>query len=262
MGQKLGQHFLTSRKVIEESIAAAELSLDETVVEIGPGKGVLTQALLESGAHVIALEFDEDLIAFLEKEYVEAIENKKLTLIHCDALSFDTSSIKGPYKVVANIPYYITGALLRHFMTSKHQPETMVILMQKEVAQRIVAGDHKESLLSLSIKAYGAPRIVRHVSRKLFSPPPKVDSSVLIVEHISRHFFEDIDEKAFFELIRSGFSSKRKQLANNLSHTWPKSIILESFDFLQIKSDVRAEDLSLGQWKSLLIQLLTRKKRA
>lgn len=259
MGQKLGQHFLTSQKVIQESIAVADLSKGERVVEIGPGKGVLTRALLESGAHVTALEFDENLISFLQEEFSSELGNNSLHLIHCDALTFDTASLQEPYKVVANIPYYITGALLRHFLTSIHQPRGMVLLMQKEVAQRIVARDGKESLLSLSVKAYGKPRILRHVSRKLFSPPPKVDSSVLVVEHISRTFFENIDENTFFGFIRLGFSSKRKQLVNNLSSAWPKSHILEALDFLEIVPEVRAEDLSLGEWKSLLIQLLTRK---
>ena len=158
-----------------------------------------------------------------------------------------------PYTVAANIPYYITGEIIRQFLTAQHQPSTMALLVQKEVAQRIVA--QKESILSLSVKAYGTPKIVAKVSRKHFSPPPSVDSAILLIENISRDFFAEISEEDFFTVVRAGFAAKRKMLANNLSTVFPKQKVLEALAACGVPEKARAEDVALGEWKALTKKL-------
>jgi 16S rRNA (adenine1518-N6/adenine1519-N6)-dimethyltransferase len=157
------------------------------------------------------------------------------------------------YVVAANIPYYITGEIIRHFLTAPKQPRAMSLLIQKEVAERIVARDGKESILSLSVKAFGKPSIVAKVPAGCFNPPPRVDSAILLVENISRDFFDTIKEEDFFKVIKAGFASKRKMLAGNL-----KGLFGDAAGTLaecHIDPKVRAEDLQLNQWKLLTQKL-------
>lgn len=247
-------------------VLAGEVRAGELVVEVGPGKGILTNALLEAGARVIALEKDDRLIGYLEEKFAEEIENGKLRVIHDDALKFTAPDDKLPvtsYKIVANIPYYITGALIRKFLTEKHQPSQIALLVQKEVAERIAARDGKESILSISVKAYGKPKVVKIVKAGNFSPVPKVDSAILAIKNISREIFEgqrgSEGEQKFFELVKLGFAQKRKLLSSNLSTSlegeiergWDKNKISEAFEKCAITNKTRAENLTLEQWVCL-----------
>ena len=165
--KSLGQNFLTSIPARIAIIEAGNLAASDTVLEIGPGKGFLTKGLLESGASIIALEKDSELLPVLKETF---LNHKNLTLIEGDALTYEPPS--KPYKLIANIPYYITGAILERYLSHTHQPSHMVVLVQKEVAERVCARDGKESILSLSVKAYGEPKLVYKVSRGSFNPAP------------------------------------------------------------------------------------------
>jgi 16S rRNA (adenine1518-N6/adenine1519-N6)-dimethyltransferase len=232
---------------------AAGLKPGERILEIGPGDGALTAALLARGAEVVAIEKDARLIPVLEEKFVEEIREKKLSLIEGDVLEIgiETLELKNrAYKLVANIPYYITGAIMEKFLSASVQPSAMTLLVQKEVAERI-ARDKKESILSLSVKAYGTPRYVHTVPAGAFSPPPKVDSAILHIDAVSRANFTTIEqEKRFFELVHAGFAHKRKLLARNLKATLGENyaVILQK---ARIAEKARAEDIPLGVWLAL-----------
>ena len=254
--KSLGQHFLTSTKIIADIVAAAEVTSKDTVLEIGPGRGILTRGLLDTGAQVVAVEKDDALVHELTHTFEKEIAAGKLTLIHEDVLKMTPMS--GPYKLVANIPYYITGQIIRQFLESKnqqHQPTLMTILIQKEVAERIIARDGKESLLSLSVKAYGTPRLVRTVLPGSFNPPPTVDSAVLTISDISCSKLAGVDEKKFFEILHLGFAHKRKQLLPNLAQgdgeMYTKDHLVEVFEKISLDPTCRAEDVSLETWIEL-----------
>ncbi len=224
--KSLGQHFLNNRHYLEMVVDAAQIKKGEVVIEIGPGEGTLTQVLIERGAKVTAIEKDTRLISVLKEKFPNA------KIIEGDALEFVPPK---NYKLIGNIPYYISGALFKKFLTAKNQPSTLVFLIQKEVAERI-ARSKKESVLSLSIKAYGTPKYIKTVPRGAFSPPPKVDSAILAVENISRNNFKNaVQEKKFFELVKKAFGGKRKMLRSTLG----------------IDSNERPEDLSLAEWLKL-----------
>ena len=241
--KSLGQHFLHSKSYLNAVADAAHIKEWETVLEIGPGEGALTEVLLERGASVFAIEKDSRLISFLQNKFAE----KDFAVIEGDALDFDIAKLKiENFKLIGNIPYYITGALFKKFLTAKHQPSTLVFLIQKEVGERI-ARSKKESILSLSIKAYGTPKYIKTVPAGAFCPPPKVDSAILAVENISRKNFANAAHEAkFFELIKKGFSQKRKFLKNNLGPDYASVLQKTAID-----EKARAEDVPLGQWLAL-----------
>jgi len=248
----LGQNFLKSREITGEIIKAADLGQGDLVLEVGPGKGILTEALLKTGAKVIAVEKDARLVDFLQEKFKSA---KNLKIIHGDILKLNPRYALPVtrYKIVANIPYYITSRFLKTFLQSDFQPFLMVLMAQKEVAERII--NKKGSLLSISVKVYGQPKIVKKVPASCFFPKPKVDSVILKIENISKNFFIDTNEIKFFSLIKQGFSSKRKTLKNNL--------ILSNTECLTecgIGEKARAEDLSLENWKCLVKELIKQKK--
>ncbi len=289
---------------------AAELTRADTVLEVGPGRGFLTEALLARAGHVIAVEKDARLVAQLTERFGADMTSGHLTILEADIrnvviahgpfrVAMRPSPVTGYrlpapfYKLVANIPYYLTGSLLRQFLSADAKPSRMVLLVQREVAERIVAKDGRakpghsgraarpfgkrprESLLSISVKAYGTPRIVARVPAGAFSPPPKVDSAVLLIEDISRRFFDDIAknvkhpmfnknvehsvfnildnravvEERFFALVRAGFAHKRKLLASNLNPLVPDAT--RELSRAGINTRARAEDLSLGDWGRL-----------
>lgn len=260
--KSLGQHFLTNTNIVSSIVDAGEVSELDTVLEIGPGKGILTAELLKRDAKVVAVEKDAELIPFLEEKFKKEVANNRLVLINDDILTFQTPD---SYKLIANIPYYITGAIIRKFLTTEHQPLKMVLLVQKEVAERIVARDKKESLLSISVKAYGTPKYVKTVKAGSFTPPPKVDSAILVIDDISRDFFNparfNLDtsvkvepcrtEKRFFEVLHAGFAHKRKQLFGNLRAVFDEKFLEERLKRCGIPKNARAEDLSLDDWKNL-----------
>ena len=225
---------------------AAHIKKGDLVLEVGPGEGTLTRELLSRGAKVVAVEKDDRLIPILSETFAKELTTKQLRLIHGDILAQDFKKLglsAGKYKVAANIPYYISGALMRFLFEHKEQPNTLSLLVQKEVAERI-ARSKKESLLSLSVKVYGVPSYVMKVPRGAFVPPPKVDSAILAVTEVSRkHFANAAHEKKFFELIHAGFAHKRKTLGKAL---FP--LIGERVAPIATK---RAEDIALKTWLEL-----------
>ena len=253
--KSLGQHFLKSERALASIVSAGNLKPEDVVLEIGPGKGALTERLLTSGARVIAVEKDDELFEFLQEKFSEEISQGKLQLVHEDILEFDNSNLE-PYKLIANIPYNITGAILEKFLSSENQPQAMVLLVQKEVAERIVARDGKESILSISVKVYGAPRYVETVKAGSFAPAPKVDSAIIAVNNISKEFFKGFGEKEFFRMLEAGFKSKRKKLSSNLSTIFEKNKVQETFQKLKLDGNTRAEDVSLETWSKLSQSLI------
>lgn len=249
--KSLGQNFLTSIPARMAIVDAGEIVPNDEVLEIGPGKGFLTKALLETGASVTALEKDRDLIPLLT-EHFSSYTN--FHLIEGDALTYEPE--QAGYKLIANIPYYITGAILERYLTHRNQPERMVVLVQKEVAERVCAKEGKESILSLSIKAYGDPKLVYRVSKGSFNPIPKVDSAVLQIKNISRqHFKNQYHEDIFFKAVKGGFAHKRKYLLSNLKEVFLHENMEKVFETVGIPPKSRAEDLSLSSWLSLSVLL-------
>ncbi|MBX4209422.1 16S rRNA (adenine(1518)-N(6)/adenine(1519)-N(6))-dimethyltransferase RsmA [Candidatus Parcubacteria bacterium] len=253
--KSLGQNFLITPRVVEAIALAGDLHEGETAIEIGPGKGVLTRALLEKGARVKAIEKDDRLIPVLSEEFKKEIADGRLDLIHGDILEMDidasVAAIEGTYKVIANIPYYITGALVRRFLSTDNKPSLMVLMVQKEVANRIIARDGKESILSLSVKAYAAPELVMNVSRGNFFPIPNVDSAVIKLSNIKNPFADSAQEERFFEMIKAGFAQKRKKLISNLGSVMPRAELEKRFADLGIGENARAEDIGLDLWLKL-----------
>jgi len=250
--KSLGQNFLTDRSVLKTIITTANLTPKDIVLEIGPGEGFLTTALLETGVRVLAVEKDDRLIGVLNKKFAEAIKKNQLELIHNDILNFDfysriTKLQASNYKLVANIPYYLTGQIIRHFLTVENQPTSMTLMLQKEVAKRIIDPE-KESLLSISVKCYGTPHYIRTVPRGAFQPVPGVDSAILQIDNINRERFREISEKEFFALLHLGFDQKRKILRSKLG------LALAVFKSCDINSNIRAEDLKLNHWFCLARQ--------
>lgn len=261
--KSLGQNFLKSKLIAKKIVSAGKLQKGDTVLEIGPGKGMLTEYLLETGAKVVAVEKDDLLIELLSERFEKEIKSGQFTLINGDILDFNPSDYQlttNNYKLITNIPYYITGILFKKFLESDYQPKSMVLLVQKEVAQRIVARDLRESILSISVKAYGTPKIALKVQSRFFSPQPKVDSAVLTVENISKNLFTDtstdakrleINEKWFFEVMKAGFAHKRKVLIKNLEKIAKKEQLKEIFQKLNINKKERAENIHIDQWISI-----------
>lgn len=242
--KSLGQNFLKSIPALNNIVKAGGIEKDDIILEIGPGKGALTEKLLQAGAKVIAVEKDRELFEFLKEKFVKQIESRSLVLVHEDILEFQIARQDlTQYKIIANIPYNITGAILKKFLTEKHQPTSMVLMVQNEVAKRIVARDGKESILSISVKAYGEPKLIMKVPARYFSPAPKVDSAVIAINNISRKVFEDnkISEEKFWEIVKAGFAHKRKKLSSNLKTLCQR-------DTLTSLENKRAEDLTLLDW--------------
>jgi 16S rRNA (adenine1518-N6/adenine1519-N6)-dimethyltransferase len=252
--KSLGQNFLISTHALDTMIEAGEVTKTDTVIEVGPGKGALTERLLKKAGKVIAIEKDDRLIPFLEEQFADNIKAGEFELVHGDALEFEPEKHglkSGKYKILANIPYYITGSFFQKFFEEKNQPSTMVVLVQKEVAERI-ARDKKESILSLSIKAYGTPKYIHTVSRNLFRPVPNVDSAILAVHNISKNFFTDFTEEQFFKVIKIAFAHKRKKLAGNLRELFDKETIEHIFSEIGLDPDIRSEQVDLDTWQKLL----------
>lgn len=251
--KSLGQNFLKSKKALSTIIESAEIIPSEWVLEIGPGYGALTEPLLLSGGRVVAVEADGDLVGYLNDKFKNEISEGKLFLIHDRIENFDVESSvvgKEAYKVIANIPYYITGEILRDFLGAKNKPSKMVLLVQKEVADRIVSKDGKKSILSISVECFGSARKIMNVKAKDFSPAPKVDSAILSISGISNSFFNDIPEQDFFRVVRQGFSHKRKVLTNNFKKE-EKEKIIGYLNSKKYSLSIRAEDLKIEDWKEL-----------
>ncbi|MEI7554374.1 16S rRNA (adenine(1518)-N(6)/adenine(1519)-N(6))-dimethyltransferase RsmA [Candidatus Chlorohelix sp.] len=249
----LGQNFLVDASVPAKILAAAELKSEDAVIEIGPGVGVLTRLLVQTAAKFTAVELDQRLYPFLREMLSPYLGAK---LVEGDVLDFQPKELEpSAYKLIANIPYYITSAILRHFLESSHRPQQIVLMVQKEVAQRIVAKPPEMSLLAVSVQFYGKPKLFATVPAGAFYPPPKVDSAILVIKVYpdAERPCRVTDEARLFEVVRAGFGQKRKQLANSLAtglHL-DKEIIREVLAAGHIAAERRAETLSLEEWEQL-----------
>ena len=251
--KSLGQHFLIDAAVLEKIIAAAELTLDDTVIEVGPGLGVLTRELAGRAGKVVAVELDEGLAAAL-KEEMTSLGN--VTVVNEDILKAGTASLlagRTDYKVVANLPYYITAAVLRHFLSVQPRPRLMVLMLQKEVAEAIATSGGNSGLLANSVRFYGWPSIVAVVPAASFYPAPQVDSAVIKIDVYPRAAIEVSSEGDFFKFLKAAFSTRRKQLPNALSRGLgvAKDKVLAWLEAAAIEPQRRAESLSLEEWERL-----------
>jgi 16S rRNA (adenine1518-N6/adenine1519-N6)-dimethyltransferase len=248
--KSLGQHWLRDRDTLAYIADSADISSDDTVLEIGPGLGTLTSELLRRAKNVVAVEFDEELARKLPAQF----PGKKLEVIHQDILQFDLSKLPTGYKVAANVPYYITSKIVQLLMTAKNKPATTVLLVQKEVAERLAAAPGDMSILAVSAQLFAEVELGDTVPAALFTPPPKVDSAVVILRTRDEPLVGPQYEKQFFRLVKAGFSAKRKKLRSSLSGGLgiSKDQVGEYLTAAGISPDVRAEDLSIPQWSSLL----------
>jgi len=248
--KSLGQNFLKSKKALLKMVEAGEVEEGDIVVEIGPGKGALTKVLLQTGATVIAFEKDHRLIDLLGETFKDEIEKGQIKVYEKDILDVDMKEyVKGPYKLIANIPYYITGEITRRFLSGDCKPKIMVLLVQKEVALRIT--DTKETILSLSIKIFGTPKKVMTVKKEYFAPSPKVDSAIIKITDINNPFSDKEQEKAFFEIIKKAFGQKRKKMNSTLKDYKERIATWE-----QIK-DKRPEEIGSLEWFDMVKNLIS-----
>lgn len=250
--KSLGQNFLHNETILDRIADAADITSGEIVFEIGPGTGLLTKKLLERGAQVIALEADERAVRVLKETFAEQIASGTLVLHHGDIRTETLTSLSlqdQAYKVVANIPYYLSGMLFKLFLEGDVQPKEMVLLVQKEVAERI-ARNEKESILSLSVKFFGTPHYVGTVKRGNFNPVPNVDSAILAIKNISRDHY-NLSPQAFFALVKEGMKARRKKLSGNIRGTYSSEAIQSAFETCNISIDARGEDCDVSKWVCL-----------
>ena len=249
--KSLGQHWLHDKAVLRSIVEAGDINSEDTVLEIGPGRGTLTKVLLDTGTTVQALEFDQDLIPFLKKEFSS---NENFSVEEGDIRKFDYGSLPKKYKIIANIPYYLTSNLIRAISETANPPVIAVLLIQKEVAERICAGPGHMGILSITAQFYFECSLGIVVPASLFTPPPKVDSQVVILEKRDEKLF-DVEERDFFKFIKAGFSEKRKTLRNSLSgglHL-PKNKVEGLLQEAGLDQNARAQELSMQQWHELYL---------
>ena len=239
--KSLGQNFIIQESAIKEMIDSADLNSDDTILEIGPGKGDLTQAIAPKVKKLIVVEKDARLCSLLKKTL-----NKNIEIIHKDILKFDIQC--KDYKIVANIPFYITSPIIRKFLETENPPKLISLMVQKEVAQRICAKPPKMNILAVSVQYYAKPEIISYIPKQAFYPQPKVDSAIIKI--IPYRFKR---KNIFFKIVKAGFAHPRKQLINNLS----KNLRLNKEDTQawlkknKIKPEQRAETLSVEEWINL-----------
>jgi 16S rRNA (adenine1518-N6/adenine1519-N6)-dimethyltransferase len=250
--KSLGQHWLTDAQTLGAMADAAEAGSDDVVLEIGPGLGTLTKVLCERVSRVVAIEFDEKLA----RELPGRIPADNLEVTNQDIMRFDLTTLPPDYKVVANIPYYLTSNLIRVLSESANQPRYVALLVQKEVAERVAAAPGDMSLLSVTAQFYWEVSVGQLVPAKLFTPPPKVDSQILILKRRPQPLFDDVNPKDFFRLVKAGYSNRRKTLLNSLSaglHL-SKNDTKQLLEGVHISPTLRPQQLSLEQWHALYIQ--------
>jgi 16S rRNA (adenine1518-N6/adenine1519-N6)-dimethyltransferase len=249
-----GQHWLNDNDALEAICNSADLKDGEQVFEIGPGTGELTARLLEHGARVIALEYDPELIPILRNNF-KTIGIDKLELLEGDIRTYNFTDIsKTDYKIVANIPYYLTANLMRRLTDDiVDKPSIVVLLVQKEVAERIAAKPGAMSVIAVAAQFYYEVSLGRVVKAELFTPPPKVDSQILVMNHRSKPLFTDVNIDLFFRIVKAGFSQRRKTLLNTLSSGLriPRDETTTLLEQVNIDSQIRAQSLSLDNWFDL-----------
>lgn len=252
--KSLGQNFLFDEQILAHIVAAAEITSDDAVLEIGPGLGALTRLLAETARRVVAVELDDRLLPVLHSQ-LDAFAN--VQIVHGDILAQDPSQffLTSAYKVAANVPYYITAAILRHLLSGSVKPALMALTVQKEVAQRLTAAPGALSLLALSVQYYGQPRLAGTIKAGAFWPRPEVDSAIVVID-LRQRPTTWTDDEAFFRVARAGFSQKRKQLKNNLRGL---GLAAEPLAHALAQADIdgrrRAETLSLAEWVRLVAAL-------
>lgn len=247
--KSLGQHWLRDGDCLEAMVQAADIGPADTVLEIGPGPGTLTEKLVAVAREVIAVELDEKLA----QELAVRVPADNLRIVQSDILQFDLTQLPTGYKVVANIPYYLTSNLIRTLSTSTNPPERAAILIQKEVAERVAAQPGSMSLLSVTAQFYWQVSLGRVVEAELFTPPPKVDSQILQLQHRATPLFDDIAPKDLFRIARAGFAERRKTLLNSLSSGLhlDKQVVKDTLQQANIDENRRAQTLSLDDWHRL-----------
>ena len=268
--KSLGQNFLRDKSVLEKIIQAAALKADDFVIEVGPGEGALTEELVKHANKVICIEKDDILAGNLARNFqfslgnFESISNdlilnfkNKTAIISGDILEINLPKLIEKnnfqnYKVIANIPYYITSPIIQLFLETKYPPAVMILMVQKEVAERICAGPGQMSILAVAVQYYAHAELLFSVDRKSFWPAPEVDSAVIRITHNSKLITPD-ERKNFFKIVRAGFSAKRKTLANNLANSFQleKSIMEELLKKANLAPNVRAQELSVENWKKI-----------
>lgn len=246
--KELGQHWLQDQTILDAIVSAAEIAPDDNVLEIGPGHGSLTEKLVEAGARLTALEFDRDLLAELRRKF----KNSNAAIEHGDIRKFDFRRMTLPYKIVANIPYYLTSHLIRSISETENPPIRAVLLIQKEVAERLCAKPGEMSILAVTAQFYFDCQLDCVVPAHYFSPPPKVDSQAVVLKRRAKLPF-DVNEAKFFRLVKAGFSEKRKTLRNALSGglAISKESVEDMLNKAQVDSGLRAQALSLEAWYEL-----------
>ncbi len=247
--KSLGQYWLHDVVALEAIAEAAEIKPSDTVLEIGPGLGTLTHHLVEQASHVVAVELDKALAQQLKKSF----QGQAVKVVQGDILKFDLGQLPAAYKVVANIPYYLTSNLLRVLSESFNPPSLMVLLVQKEVAQRIAAKPGQMSLLAVSVQLYYSAELGIVVPAEKFRPAPKVDSQVVILRRHAKPLFHDLDTQKFFQIVKAGFSQRRKKLRGSLAAglAIPKEQADQQLKIAGIDGNLRAQNLSLQDWYDL-----------
>ncbi|MCX6765465.1 MAG: 16S rRNA (adenine(1518)-N(6)/adenine(1519)-N(6))-dimethyltransferase RsmA [Candidatus Moranbacteria bacterium] len=256
MPTKLGQNFLVNKDVVKKIIKTAGLTPDDFVLEIGPGKGILTEELAKHEGKVIAVEIDKKLVNLLRNKLHNC---KNVEIVKGDILKINLTKQlttnylqRINYKVIANLPYYITSPIIRLFLEADNPPSEMILMVQKEVAERIVAQPGKMSILSVAVQYYAKPELLFTVGRENFDPVPEVDSAVIKISNIKNQISK-LESKEFFRIVRAGFCAKRKTLANNLTNSFHlgKYEVEEKIKKTGFLPNVRAQELSVENWKKL-----------
>lgn len=247
--KELGQHWLTDREILAEIADEADIQQADTVLEIGPGLGTLTSELLKRAWKVVAVEFDTDLAVKLPGQY----PGKNLEVLNGDILSFDLETLPKGYVVVANVPYYITSKIVQKLMTANNKPRIAVLLVQKEVAERIAADPGDMSILAISAQVFAEASLGVEVPKQYFTPPPKVDSQVIILRTRDESLVKPEEEQEFFKMVKAGFSAKRKKLRSSLAGGLgiSKDEAERLLGRANISADYRAEDLAIEDWHKL-----------
>lgn len=245
----LGQHWLKDRLILEAIADCASIKAQDTVLEIGPGLGTLTSVLLDRAERVIAVEFDEELARKLPAQF----PGKELTVHSQDILTFDFRALPEKYTVVANVPYYITSKIVHVLSNCINPPEKIVLLVQKEVAERLAATPGSMSILAVSAQIFYDVSLGPIVGAEWFTPPPKVDSQVVIMNRLSQPLVSKHIEKDFFRVVKAGFSERRKKLRSSLSGglSMDKKEIDHLLDEAGLQPEARAQELSIADWVRL-----------
>lgn len=263
--KNLGQHFLVDRRVLTKSISAADVGADDVVVEVGAGLGILTEELAKKAKAVVAIEVDQRLAAILSQRFAHL---SNVTVVEADVSKVDMTEVvssaaghgKPKYKVVANLPYFIATTVIWRFLEAEMKPERMVIMVQKEIAQNIVASGEKNGILSISVALYGKPSVISYVKPQSFYPQPEVDSAIVRIDVYERPAL-NVNTEDFFHVVKAGFSNPRKQLRNSLANglSIPPSKASQFLENAGISPQRRAETLSLEEWGKVYEAILKTK---